>query len=356
MLETFLSLPGWEEVYLGNTVRAYVVAVFLIVVLMYVFRILQHVILKQIAKFAKKSKTDIDDALVEVVQSFKPPFYSFLAVYVAIRTLEMNDWMQQLLDAALIIWVTYQVIAAVQILINYIAKRAMGKEEDQHGQAAIHLLGSIAKGILWVIGVLLVLSNLGVNITSLVAGIGIGGIAIALALQNILSDLFSSFSIYFDKPFKVGDFIVSGEHMGVVKHIGIKTTRIRALQGEEIVVSNQDLTNARVQNFGKMEKRRVASTFGVTYDTSNEKLKEIPKIVEESIRQIEHTAFDRAHFKSFDDSALTFEYVYYVETSDYNEFMDVQQTFNLELKRIFEEKSIEFAYPTQTIHLAKSGE
>lgn len=351
MIDAFLSWPMWGVEVFGNAVRAYAMAAAGIVVLLIVFRIVQRVILAQIAKFAKRSETDIDDVFVEIVQSLNPPFYSFLAVYFAVRTLVLGDWVRELLDAALIIWVTYQVITAVQILINFVATRAMGKDNDAQGQAAAHLLGSIAKGVLWVIGGLLILSNLGVNITSLIAGLGIGGVAIALALQNILADLFSSFSIYFDKPFNVGDFIVAGEHSGTVKRIGVKTTRIKALQGEEIVIGNQELTNARIQNFGRMDRRRVSNTFGVTYDTSNEKLAKIPGMVKGLFENMKHVSFDRAHFSSFDDSALVFEYVYSVETADYTEYMDIQQAFNLGLKAAFEEEGIEFAYPTQTLHM-----
>lgn len=199
----------------------------------------------------------------------------------------------------------------------------------------------------------MILANMGYNVTSLIAGLGIGGIAIGLALQNILGDLFSSLAIYFDKPFKVGDFVIVDQYMGTVKHVGVKTTRIEALQGEEIVVSNSDLTNSRIQNFGVMQRRRIAFNFGVTYDTSAEKLKAIPGWVKKIIDDIEITEYDRSNFKGFGDSSLDFENVYYLNSGDYNEYMNTQEEINLAIVQKFEEEGVEMAFPTQTVHVKK---
>ena len=202
-------------------------------------------------------------------------------------------------------------------------------------------------------GLLLILSNLGFDITTLIASLGIGGVAIALAVQSILSDLFNSLSIYVDKPFTVGDFIIVGDHMGTVQKIGLKTTRIQALQGEEIVISNSELTSSRVRNFKQMQKRRIVFAFGVTYDTSTEKVKKIPEMVKNAIDPLEKAEYDRAHFKNFGDSSLDFEVVYYVLTGDYTEYMDIQQSINLRIMEEFEKEGIEMAFPTRTVHLVK---
>ena len=185
------------------------------------------------------------------------------------------------------------------------------------------------------------------------AGLGIGGIAIAFALQNILSDIFASFSIYFDKPFKVDDFIIIGDDKGVVKKIGIKSTRIQTLQGEELVISNKELTESRVHNYKKMERRRIVFVFGVTYETPTEKVKKIPSIIKDIIEKTELADIDRVHFKEFADFSLNFEVVYYLKTSDYAEYMDTQQEINLAMKEHFEKEQIEFAYPTQTVFVHK---
>ena len=215
-------------------------------------------------------------------------------------------------------------------------------------------MAKIIKGVIWGFGILLVLSNLGINISSLLAGLGIGGIAVALALQNILGDLFSAFAIYLDKPFEVGDFIVVGESKGTVEKIGIKTSRLRALQGEELIISNKELTNARIQNFKKMKERRITFRLGVTYETPLEKLKKIPEIIKQIITSFEDTRFERAHFVQFGDFALIFEVVYYMTTPAYIDYLNTQEKINFKIKEIFEKENIEMAYPTQTIFLKKT--
>ncbi|MDZ7798421.1 MAG: mechanosensitive ion channel family protein [Patescibacteria group bacterium] len=341
---SFLSTEYW-----GNTIQNYLIFIGLFFVLLVFFKIFQALLLHRLKKLAQKSKTDIDDMLIEIIEHIKPPFYLYFSLYLAALYLNKSGIFQNILNALLIAILVYQVAVAIQILINYIAKRKYGQEEDPGKKQAVNTVSVIAKIIVWSFGLLLVLSNLGVNITSLVAGLGIGGLAIGLALQNILSDLFSSFAIRFDKPFVIGDFIVVGKHMGVVEKIGIKTSRIRALQGEEIVISNQELTSTRIQNFKRMKERRIVLNLGVTYQTPFEKLKKIPHLIKEIIDKTDRVRYDRAHFKSFNDSSLGIEAVYYVESQDYNDYMDLNQKIHFAIKEVFENEGISFAYPTQTI-------
>jgi len=207
--------------------------------------------------------------------------------------------------------------------------------------------------ILWATGAVFILDNMGLHISTLVAGLGIGGVAIALAAQAVLGDLFSSFAILIDKPFKVGDFIIIGDYLGAVEHIGIKTTRIRSLSGELLVFSNSDLTNSRIRNYKLMEKRRVVFKFGVIYQTTLERLKSIPPMIKEIVENIDLASFDRAHFFSYGNSSLDFEVVYYIQGNDYNLYMDIQQKINLKIFEKFKEKGIEFAYPTRTLYVNK---
>ena len=193
----------------------------------------------------------------------------------------------------------------------------------------------------------------GVEVGTLITSLGVGGIAVALAVQNILGDLFASISIVLDQPFIVGDFITVGEYMGTVEHIGLKSTRVRSLTGEQLIFSNSDLLDSRIRNYKRMANRRVSFTIGVTYQTPYEKLVEIPEIVQEIIEAQPQTSFDRVHFKAYGDSSLNFEVVYYMLTSDYDVFVDVQQAINLEIFRRFAEEGIEFAYPTQTVFVAR---
>lgn len=348
------SAPYWGYIIFGNELRAFALALIFFVALLIAFYIFQAIVLNRLNKLAKKTETEYDNALLQIVESIRPPFYSFLAFYFATLVLNFNDTVRRIITIVLLAWVVYQAIIALQLLIDFFIKRKVTEEGEDTAKSAIGTMGNIAKAVLWLLGLLFMLSNLGVNVTSVVAGLGIGGIAVAFALQNILSDLFSSFAIYFDKPFKVGDFIVVGEHLGTVERIGIKTTRLRALQGEEIVISNKELTSTRVQNFKKMQERRIAFSFGVTYQTPSKKMEHIPGMVKEIIEEIKEARIDRVHFKQFADSALSFEVVYYVLSPDYNKYMDIQQEINLKIKQAFEKESIEMAYPTQTIYLAKS--
>jgi small-conductance mechanosensitive channel len=208
--------------------------------------------------------------------------------------------------------------------------------------------------VLWALLTLVALGNLGVDITALVAGLGVGGVAVALATQNILGDVFASVSILLDKPFVPGDFVIIDDYMGTVENIGIKTTRIRSLGGEQIVFSNADLLRSRLRNYKRMAERRVVFRLGVVYQTTPETLKHVPDILREIVEAQDGTRFDRSHFVSYGDFALVFETVYYVVSPDYNRYMDINQAINLEIARRFADTGIEFAYPTQTLLVQKA--
>lgn len=340
----------------GNTLQDYFVAVVVFILLVILFKFVQWIILGRLARLAEKTKTDIDDTLIEIVKSLRPGFYYFVAFFFAVQMLTFSPLAQRVIYIILIAWVAAQVVIGLQILVDYVINKKLttGKGKDS-GQGILLFMGKLAKGTLWIIAGLMVLSNLGIDVTSLMAGLGIGGLAIAFALQNVFADLFSAFSIYLDKPFEVGDFIVVGDLAGTVEKIGVKTTRIRALQGEEIVISNQKLTSADVHNYKKLRERRVVASFGVTYDTPNGVLKEVPSAVQNVVNSTDGARFDRTHFASFGDSALLFELVYYVESEDYAAYMDVQQNINLGMKEAFEKLGVEFAYPTQHIIVEKGS-
>jgi len=355
MLDQIYNLPFWENMYWGNAVGDYAVAFVAFILSLIALKFVQRGVLGYLRQLSKKTATDIDDTLIDIVGSIRPPFYSFLAFYIATIFLAISGQIQSIVNTLLLIWIVYQIILAIQILIDYVVRKKFVSDEDDEGSKGItNFISGLLKATLWAIGLLAILSNLGVNVNSLIAGLGIGGLAIAFALQNILADLFSSFAIHMDKPFKVGDFIVVGEHKGNVVKIGIKTTRIKALQGEEIVISNTELTSTRVQNFKKLQERRVSFDIGVLYETPIDKVKKIPEIIKQAIDSTENARFDRSHFMTFADSALVFSTVYYAESSDYAEYADAHQEINLKIMKSFAKEGIEFAYPTQTLHMAKS--
>jgi len=244
------------------------------------------------------------------------------------------------------LWLTRIVTVALE---RYMARRA----GDSTVESAFTLIRLFARVTVWALALLLILDNLGFNITALVAGLGVGGIAIALAAQNILGDLFASLSIVLDKPFVKGDSIALGDYQGAVEHIGLKTTRLRGLGGEQIICANTDLTGSRIRNYKRMQDRRIRFGFGVTYDATAEQLETIPSIVKEAVTAHgKKVRFDRAHFYNFGASSLDFEVVYYVLSPDYALYMDIQQAINLALYRRFAKEGIEFAFPTQTLHVA----
>lgn len=346
------TLPFLENAYL--TKIALSALVFLI--LTATFWLIRKVLLNRLKKLVGKTSTNIDDALVDVVLGIRPWVYSVVALYVSLQFFTFNDITSNIILGIFLFAVVWQVIEVATSLIKFLATNFLEKDEDGDGlvdpnsATASHLVSLISKIALWSLGFLFVLSNLGIEVTSLIAGLGIGGVAIAFALQGILSDLFASFSIYFDKPFRIGDFIVVGSDMGNVEKIGIKSTRIRTLQGEELVISNNELTSARVQNFKKMSERRIVANFGITYETPQDLVRNVPGIVTRVFEALDGGRLDRVHFTSFGDSALIFEVVYYVESSDYTQYLNIQQAFNFDLMKQFAELGINFAYPTQTIY------
>jgi len=273
-----------------------------------------------------------------------------------LHSLDLNPAISKALSVLGATLVTFLGIRlAIQVFGAAITGYWLKKKQDAELERSVKSVMPIFKVVVWVIGILFLLDNMGFEVSTVVAGLGIGGIAVALAAQTVLGDLFSYFSIMFDRPFVVGDFIIVGDMLGTIEHIGIKTTRIVSLGGEQLVFSNTDLTNSRIRNYKKMQKRRVVFKLGVTYDTSLARMKEIPPLIEGIINKTPDTIFDRAHFSSFGDFNLEIEIVYIVLGSDYNKYMDVQQSINFEIKEEFEKRKIEFAFPTQTLYVNRMG-
>lgn len=234
-------------------------------------------------------------------------------------------------------------------------RRKATLEDDRAAAGSIGIIRFVARVLIWAMVLLVTLDNLGVDITALVAGLGIGGIAVALALQNVLGDLFASLSIALDQPFVIGDFLAVGEHLGTVEAIGIKSTRLRSLTGEQIVMSNADLLASRLRNYGRMYERRVVFSLGVAYETPRDKLRRIAPLIREIVEARDGVRYDRAHFAGYGPYSLDFEVVYHVLSADYGHYMDAQQDINFRIHEAFEALGVEFAYPTQTLWIAGRG-
>jgi small-conductance mechanosensitive channel len=345
-------LINWN--FLGNSGQQYLTALGIVILSVLVLKFFKFVIVKKLKAIALRSETKVDDLIIKIFDDIGWPFYVLISAYLGLKMLSLSSFIKSSLGYVILVFVAYYVVKAAQDVIDFAIQNVIEKRQGKEGtDPVIHLLGTIGKIALWIIAVLFIVSNMGFNVTSLVAGLGIGGIAIALALQSILGDVFSSFSIYFDKPFQPGDFITVGEHMGTVKRVGIKSTRLESITGEELIIPNKELTAARVQNYKRLQKRRLIFKFGLTYDTPIKKLRKAKEIVKEIIEKTPLSEFDRVHFKEYGDSALMFEVSYYINTGDYNKYMDVREEVNLAIKEAFEKEGLEFAFPTQTIHLAK---
>ncbi|MGA7837211.1 MAG: mechanosensitive ion channel domain-containing protein [Ignavibacteriaceae bacterium] len=346
-----------EKSYFGNTVLAYMTAVGIFILGVLVVYVFKKIILSRLEKWAENTETKLDDLLVKGVEKSIIPLLYFGAFYTAAQTLTLVPKFAKTLQVASVILLTFYFLKSLTAVLNhafisYIRRKKHGAEREKQMRG----ITTVANILIWVLGLLFLLDNLGFKISSVVAGLGIGGIAIALAAQAVLGDLFSYFVIFFDRPFEIGDFLVIGDKVGSVEYIGIKTTRIRALGGEQLIFHNTDLTNSRIHNYKKMERRRVVFKIGVIYQTKADQLEEIPNMVKKIIEDQEDAVFDRGHFATFGDFSLNFEFVYYVIGADYVHYMDIQQAINLNIYREFEENGIEFAYPTQTLFMNKENQ
>ncbi len=343
-----------EQVYYGNTVEQYAIALSIIMGSIIVVRIFRKRMLNQIKKWTEKTDTKLDDYIVRGVEKFGLPILTFLAIYIGLSYLTFTEKVDKVIDHSMVVVITIYVIRLLSSIIRLTLESYISNQEG--GQEKLKQLNGIMlifNVLIWAVGLLFLFDNLGYNVTTIIAGLGIGGIAIALAAQNILGDLFNYFVIFFDRPFEVGDFITVDDKKGTVEHIGIKTTRLLSVNGEQLAFSNSDLTKSRIHNFKRMERRRVVFTLGVVYSTTHEKLQQIPVIIKEIITNQPLATFDRAHFSSFGPYSLNFEVVYFIESADYVPFMDTQEAINLKIFKTFDEARIDFAYPTQTILVNK---
>lgn len=343
-----------DTVILGNPIRAWALAIAAILLLTLLLRFIQNHLQRRLDKIASSTKNTIDDLIADLAHRTKLWFLIVESAYVVSIALKLSTETDRILQTVAILALLVQGGYWMIGVLDYIIRTRLEQEraeQDAVGTTTVSAMGYIARVAIWVVVLLLVLQNAGVEVTALIASLGVGGVAVALALQNILGDLFASLAMVLDKPFVIGDFIIVNDYMGTVEQIGLKTTRVRSLSGEQIVFSNSDLLNSRVRNYKRMFERRVLFSFGVTYDTPPDVLTQIGGWVREIIQAQENTRFDRAHFSTFGDSALNFEVVYYVLNSDYNVYMDIQQEINLELMRKLVEAQVEFAFPTRTVYL-----
>ncbi len=339
--------------FLGNTAQDWIIAAVLFVLVMVLVRTVIGIVVKRLSAIASKTETDVDDLVTELLEKTKFLFVALLALYTGSLSLTLSQEVGAVLSTTLVLGLLAQGALWANGIVNYmLGSWARQKfQGDPTISTALGSVGFLIRFAVWSTFIMLALANLGIDIGPLIASLGIGGVALALALQGVLGDLFASLSIIFDKPFAVGDSIQVGDLSGTVEHVGLKSTRVKAVTGEQLVFSNGDLLGSRIRNYQRRQERRCAFTLGVTYDTPSEKLERIPELIREIIESRSNARFDRCFFMVFGDSALNFESVYYILVPDFKTYGETHHAVNLEIFRRFAEEGIEFAYPTQKIYI-----
>lgn len=353
LLETNAPLLNLE--FYNNGLLHWIAAFALVTLIIGALNITKHIVSDRLRELAKKTDTDIDDFLTSLIQETRLFLMFAVGVSIASSVLVLPAPIVNMIRLLPILALLFQIGIWGQLTILFLINRYIKSRKIEEEQLAVKTMMPpirfVALAFLWAILVIVALDNMGMNITALVTGLGVGGVAVALAVQNILGDLFAALSIVIDKPFVLGDFIIVDDMMGTVEHIGLKTTRLRSLGGEQLVFSNSDLLKSRVRNYKRMFERRVVFQFGITYQAELSQLRQIPGMLKEIIEAQEATRFDRAHFAKYGESSLDFEVVYYVTAPDYNLYMDIQQQINFEMFEQFSEIGVRFAFPTRVLHM-----
>jgi len=348
MIQEFLQREFYH-----NRISEYLVCLAIIVVGIVVVRVVEVLALRRMKAWAATTPSTLDYFLIDRIHRTGAPLAYIGIAHTSLRVLTLSPRLERVIDMAGVVLLTLIATVFTVALVRYSFEEYMRKRGmDASGDRALKGVVGLTKAMVWVVGTLFLLDNLGFKISTVVAGLGIGGIAVALALQNVLGDLLASLSIALDQPFVLGDFLIVDEHLGAVEYIGIKSTRLRSLTGEQIVMSNADLLSSRLRNYGRMYERRIVFSLGVTYETPREKLERIPALLRKIIEAQEGVRFDRAHFAKYGDFSLDFEIVYYVQSPDYGVYMDAQQAIYFRIHEAFENLGVQFAYPTQTLWMA----
>lgn len=344
-----------DATFLGNDTLAWLRAGAWVLGAVVLMKILVPLFIRRVSQWSSRTSTRWDDALVEALRALRWFLIALATLHPASAELELTDTAQRWVSGtATVAFFLQLALCASAFIHGWIGQvREASLEKDPSTTSALSILSFIARAVAWTLLLLLLLDNLGYDVNALVAGLGIGGIAIGLALQNILADLFASLSIVLDKPFQVGDFIVIDDFSGTVENIGLKTTRLRSLSGEVLVFSNGDLTKSRLRNYKLMKERRIAFTFGLAFGASPEQLEQVPAAVKKLVDAQEQARFDRAHFASFGATSLDFEVVYWMRTPDYTAYRDVQQAINLGMVRDFAAMGVTFALPTSVLAVGR---
>jgi small-conductance mechanosensitive channel len=341
-----------NRVVFGNTVLSYILVAGGILLLWIVWRLTKKHFIVLLRAIAARTKGSFDDLAVEASEKFVLPFIYLIANYNLLKQLNMSIKMARVFEVAAMVVTTYFAVRLINFIIQHLVVTGMRtrNETDQRIKQVQGMLG-VLKAVIWCGGIVMLADNIGYNVTTVIAGLGVGGIAIALAAQSILADLFSYIVIFFDRPFEIGDFIIANGYSGTVEKIGIKTSHVRSLDGQQLIMPNTEMVKSVIQNYKRLERRRVVFSIGIVYNTQPEKLRAIPSIIKGIIQKESNVTFDNCHFKSFAESSINYETVYFVDSADYGLYMDIHERICMNIFESFAEQKIDFAFPTQTVFL-----
>lgn len=339
-----------NRIYFHNSIRDYLLAAAIVAIGLSLIRILRRFIFERIKGWIKGTSTVIDDYVFSGINRFGFPVLYFLVLYFGVNYLQFSPRGIHIIDIATTVIVTFLILRMVSsmlmiLLRSYIRKQDNGEEKVKQMDGLMMMITFI----IWIIGLIFLFDNLGYDVTAIVTGLGIGGIAVALAAQNILGDLFNYFVIFFDRPFEVNDFITIDEKQGTVEHIGIKTTRLKSLGGEQLIIANGDLTSSRIHNFKRMERRRAVLKFTVGYHSPVQTLETIPDLLKRIVETEQHALVDRSHLAVLTDAGATFEIVFFVLSSEYIVYMDMLQSINFKVLKEFEAIDVQLVATVRTV-------
>ncbi|PGH41913.1 MAG: mechanosensitive ion channel protein MscS [Candidatus Nephrothrix sp. EaCA] len=339
-----------------NTIREYLIALGTFVGCVVLLKLFSLLVISRLQQLAEKTENTLDDFLVAFLSKTIMPVLYLVAFYFSSHQLNLHALNPRVFRIGYAIVITILSVRGFLSVIHYlIIKHATRNEGENAALREKQVKGFLTPFdlVAWTISLIFLLDNLGYNVSTLITGLGVSGIAIAIGAQAVLGDFFAYFVIFFDRPFNLGDYIEVDKEAGVIEYIGFKSTRLRTLTGDQLIVSNKDLTNARLHNYKKLKRRRVLFKLGVTYQTSALQLEAIPKIVEGIVRSVKGLTFDRGYFIKFSDSSLDFEFAYYCESPDLAPHIASLHEVNLKIFKTFAEQGIQFAYPTQTVYIQK---
>jgi small-conductance mechanosensitive channel len=345
----------FHHAYDGMPLRDWSIAAAIALIVPLVLSLGRNLARRWLGSWAEGTARRWDDVIATLIGSLRTYFFLAVGLWLASEYVRLSPVVLRAVRVAITLTTLLQIGLSAQAAARAISSGWLSHDADGEAKTAASAVSFLVSLGVWAALVMVALSTLGFEISALVAGLGVGGVAAALAVQSILGDLFASLSIYFDRPFYLGDFIIVGDSMGTVEKIGLRTTRLRALGGEQLVLANGELTKSRIQNFKRMQERRIVFKFGVEYSTPHEVLQAIPQLIRQIVEARDGARLDRAHFAAFGDFSLNYEIVYFVGSADYNAYMDHQQAINLALVKAFADRGIAFAFPTQTVLLRGSS-